>query len=64
MPTRQECSDLISTQSVSRMEVKKGTIVCVRTHGGRIAVLTVTSTSNNFNTGVMAQATVWSEISD
>lgn len=64
MPTRQECSDLISTQGVSNMEVKKGTVVCVQTRAGRIAVLTVTSTSNDFGTGVMAQATVWSEIAD
>lgn len=64
MPTRQECSDLISTQGVWMVEVEKGTVVCLRTQEGRTAVLTVTSTSNSFGTGVTAQATVWSEISD
>lgn len=63
-PTRQQCSDLISTQGISRVEVRKGTLICLKTQAGRIAVLTITSTSNSFNTGVMAHATVWSEISD
>jgi hypothetical protein len=64
MPTRQDCSDLISTQGVWRVEVKKGTVLCARTHGGRIAVLTITSISNDFSTGEQAQATVWSAVSD
>ncbi|MEV6425642.1 hypothetical protein [Streptomyces sp. NPDC051662] len=64
MPTRQECFDLISTQGVWRVEVRQGKVVCLKTQAGRIAVLTVTSTSNSFSTGVTAQATVWSEISD
>ncbi|MEV5421346.1 hypothetical protein AB0K85_00870 [Streptomyces cellulosae] len=64
MPGRQQCSDLVSTQAINTVEVKKGTVVCLRTDAGRIAVLTVTSTSNGFNTGGMAQVTVWSEVSD
>jgi hypothetical protein len=64
MPGRQQCSDLISTQAVELVEVKKGTVVCLRTDAGRIAVLTVTSTSNGFNAGEMAQVTVWSATSD
>ncbi|WP_225097880.1 hypothetical protein [Streptomyces sp. CoH27] len=64
MPTRQACSDLISTQGVWMVEVQKGTVICLKTQAGRIAVLTITSTSDSFSTGVMAQATVWSEISD
>ncbi len=64
MPSRQQCSDLISTQAIETVEVKKGTVVCLQTDAGRIAVLTVTSTSNGFNTGEMAQVTVWAEISD
>lgn len=64
MPTRQECSDLIATQGVWMVEVQKGTVVCLKTEAGRTAVLTITSTSDSFSTGVMAQATVWSEISE
>lgn len=64
MPTRQDCSDLIDTQGVETVEVEKGTVVCVRTSEERIAVLTITSTSNDFNTGELAQATVWSATSD
>ncbi|WBO65593.1 hypothetical protein [Streptomyces camelliae] len=64
MPTRQACSDLISTQGVWMVEVQKGTVICLKTQAGRIAVLTITSTSDSFSTGVMAQATVWSEIAD
>ncbi|MEV6742625.1 hypothetical protein AB0N14_39530 [Streptomyces sp. NPDC051104] len=63
MPNRQQCSDRISTQGVPTVEVKKGTVVCVKTDGGRIAVVTITSTSNYFSTGEMAQVTVWSEVS-
>ncbi|MER7394530.1 hypothetical protein ABT381_03300 [Streptomyces sp. NPDC000151] len=61
MPTRQECSDLASTQGVEQLEVTKGAVVCLTTIEGRTAVLTITSVSNNFNTGVMAQASVWSK---
>lgn len=64
MPTRKECSDLLSTQGVPTVEVKKGTVVCIQTDAGRIAVLTITSTSNDFSTGEMAQVTVWSEVSN
>ncbi|WP_133885571.1 hypothetical protein [Streptomyces sp. BK208] len=64
MPSRQQCSDLISTQTIDPVEVKKGTILCLRTDAGRIAVLTVTATSNGFNAGEMAQVTVWSRIDD
>ncbi|WP_281154671.1 hypothetical protein [Streptomyces sp. HYC2] len=64
MPNRQQCSDLLSTQGMQRVEVKKGTVVCLQTEEGRIAVLTITSTSNDFDTGEMAQVTVWSEVSD
>ena len=64
MPTRQQCATLVSTQGIRTVEVKKGTVVCLRTDGGRIAVLTITSTTNEFSTGVMAQASVWPEVSD
>lgn len=64
MPNRQQCSTLLSTQGVPTVEVKKGTVVCVQTDAGRIAVVTVTSTSNDFSTGEMAQVTVWCEVSD
>ncbi|MER5927300.1 hypothetical protein [Streptomyces mirabilis] len=64
MPNRQQCSNQLSTQGVPTVEVKKGTVVCVQTDAGRIAVVTVTSTSNDFSTGEMAQVTVWSEVSD
>lgn len=64
MPTRQQCSDLISTQGIRTVEAKKGMVFCVKTHAGRIAVLTITSMSDDFSTGEMAQVTVWSEVSD
>ncbi|MFE2670711.1 hypothetical protein [Streptomyces mirabilis] len=64
MPNRQDCSDLLSTQGGTTVEVKKATVVCVRTDAGRIAVLTITSTSDDSSTGDIAQATVWSEVSD
>ncbi len=64
MPDRQQCSDLISTQGIRHIEVKTGTVVCVKTHAGRIAVLTIKSTTNSFSTGEMAQASVWSQVSD
>ncbi|MYR63694.1 hypothetical protein GTY54_48350 [Streptomyces sp. SID625] len=64
MPTRQGCSDLLSTQGGTRVKVEKGTVVCVRTDAGRVAVLTVTATSGDSETGDLAQVTVWSEASD
>ncbi|MFJ9683678.1 hypothetical protein ACIRP2_37480 [Streptomyces sp. NPDC101194] len=64
MPNRRDCSDLLSTQGGTRVKVEKGTVVCVRTDAGRIAVLTITSTSNDSDIGDTAQVTVWSEVSD
>ncbi|MFI9203537.1 hypothetical protein [Streptomyces sp. NPDC053048] len=60
-PSRKECADLVSTQGMKFAEVSKGTVLCVRTNGGRMAALTVTATSESFTTGVMADAVVWSE---
>jgi hypothetical protein len=64
MPARKQCSDLVSTQGVGQVKADTGSVVCLRTDAGRTAVLTVTSTSDSFTTGVLAQATVWSEVSD
>ncbi|MEU8870395.1 hypothetical protein AB0D24_04370 [Streptomyces javensis] len=61
MPTRQECSELVSAQGVRRVEAKVGAVVWVNTMEGRTAVLTITSISNSFTTGVTAEATVWSQ---
>jgi hypothetical protein len=63
-PTRQECADQVSTQGTRRVEAKVGSVLCVRTDGGRIAALTITSISNDFGTGVQAQAIVWSAVSN
>ncbi|MEU1374499.1 hypothetical protein ABZ442_12610 [Streptomyces triculaminicus] len=63
-PTRKACADLVSSQGTGQFgEVKEGTVICVRTNGGRIAVLTVTSISDSFSAGVMADAIVWSQVS-
>ncbi|TMU94833.1 hypothetical protein [Streptomyces sp. DASNCL29] len=61
MPTRQECSELVSAQGVRQVEAKVGAVVCVNTMEGRAAVLTITSISDSFTTGVTAEATVWSQ---
>ncbi|WP_035799822.1 hypothetical protein [Kitasatospora mediocidica] len=63
MPTRQECADLIATKGIGTIAVKKGTVFCDHTHEGRIAVLTITDTSNDYNTGEMAEAVVWAKVS-
>lgn len=60
-PTRQQCANLVSTTGVKYVSVKKGTVVCLRTDAGRMAVLTILSTTNGFDTGELAQASVWSE---
>lgn len=63
-PTRKACADLVASQGLWQFgEVKEGTVICVRTNGGRTAVLTVTSISDSFGTGVMADAIVWSQVS-
>ncbi|MEU7640906.1 hypothetical protein AB0C11_33395 [Streptomyces sp. NPDC039016] len=64
MPTRGKCAELVSTQGVNTVEIRKGMVLCAQTDAGRIAVLTVTSVSNSFSTGEMAQVSVWSEHSD
>jgi len=64
MPTRQQCSDLVSTQGISRIEAKTGAVICLKTQGGRTVVLTLTKTSNDFDTGQMAQVSVWSQVSE
>ncbi|MFC9926206.1 hypothetical protein [Streptomyces sp. NPDC127190] len=61
MPTRQDCSDLVNTKGVTMVEAKAGSVICLTTKEGRTAVLTITSISNQFSTGVLAQASVWSE---
>ncbi|MGW2492024.1 hypothetical protein ACWCV9_33035 [Streptomyces sp. NPDC001606] len=61
MPTRQDCSDLVNTKGVTMVEAKVGSVICLTTKEGRTAVLTITSISNKFSTGVLAQASVWSE---
>ncbi|MFI9325184.1 hypothetical protein ACIGXI_36170 [Kitasatospora aureofaciens] len=61
MPTRKQCADLVSTQGQFRATVTVGTVVCLKTQGGRTAALTITSVTDNFNTGLTAQATVWSK---
>ncbi|MEU6973955.1 hypothetical protein AB0A71_40805 [Kitasatospora aureofaciens] len=61
MPTRKQCADLVSTQGQFAATVTVGTVVCVKTQGGRTAVLTITSVTDNFNSGLTAQATVWSK---
>ncbi|MET9802619.1 hypothetical protein [Streptomyces sp. NPDC006368] len=62
VPGRKQCLDLVSAQGIAMTEVKKGTVLCVRTGGGRIARLTVTTASNDPTVGVEARTTVWSEV--
>ncbi|MEU6970781.1 hypothetical protein AB0A71_24180 [Kitasatospora aureofaciens] len=60
MPTRKQCADLVSTQGQFAAAVAVGTVVC-EDPGRASAVLTITSVTDNFNTGLTAQATVWSK---
>lgn len=64
MPTREQCADKVSTEGVKALPAEKGEVVCLITQGGRAAVLTLTSVTNKFDTGVEAEATVWSEVSE
>ncbi|URM89218.1 hypothetical protein LUW75_03445 [Streptomyces sp. MRC013] len=59
-PTREECAELVSAQGVDRVEVGRGSVVCVRTQGGRTAVLTVVSAGGDARGGVRAETRVWS----
>ncbi|MGW5360614.1 hypothetical protein [Actinopolymorpha pittospori] len=55
-PTRQGCSDLVSTQGDNRIEVAKGQLICMKTSEGRTALLKV----NSFDEGtVAAYAVIW-----
>lgn len=63
VPDRRQCFERVSTQGMNQVEVEKGTVLCLRTGGGRIARLTVTSVSADYNEGVLARTTVWSEVS-
>ncbi|MFC8917531.1 hypothetical protein ACFT5C_17340 [Streptomyces sp. NPDC057116] len=63
VPGRRECFERVSTLGMGHVEVEKGTVLCVRTGGGRVARLTVTSVGADQDGGVLARATVWSEVS-
>ncbi|MGY2006271.1 hypothetical protein ACW9HJ_00960 [Nocardia gipuzkoensis] len=58
-PTRQQCSDLISTQGAETLPIAKNSAYCVRTAAGRTAFITGIS----LNTAVdayTASVTIWS----
>ncbi|WP_139140460.1 hypothetical protein [Streptomyces thermolilacinus] len=59
-PTRAQCEELVATQGVAEVVVRQGSVVCVRTLEGRTAVLTVRSVSTDAQSGILAEARVWS----
>jgi hypothetical protein len=61
-PTRAQCYDQVSSQGVSQVTVTDGTMVCVITPAGRVALLTVTDDQADGNNGIKANVVVWSQI--
>jgi hypothetical protein len=57
-PTRQQCSDQVSTNGVSAVTVRAGYVVCAKTQAGRIAALKMVTVTDSYNPDV-ADATVW-----
>ncbi|MFF1870940.1 hypothetical protein [Kitasatospora herbaricolor] len=61
-PTGRQCADSISQGGVSVLQVAEGSVVCVGTRAGRMALLTITSVGTDFVNGGTADVIVWSEI--
>ncbi|WP_157170890.1 hypothetical protein [Nocardia araoensis] len=58
-PTRQQCSDLISTQGAETLPITKDSAYCVKTAAGRTAFITGLSLDNAVH-AYTASVTVWS----
>ena len=61
-PTRQQCSDLISTQAVETLPVSKDSRYCVKTAANRVAFITEISLNDAIHS-YTALVTVWSATS-
>jgi serine/threonine kinase PknH len=62
-PTRAQCYDEVSAQGVAQVNIADGTMVCALTPAGRVALIKVTDTLADNDTGVMTEVTVWAQIS-
>jgi hypothetical protein len=62
-PTRAQCYDEVSAQGVAQVDIADGTMVCALTPAGRVALIKVTDTLADNDTGVLTEVTVWSQIS-
>jgi len=62
-PTRDQCYDGVSSQGADQVTVTDGTMVCVITPAGRVALLTVTNDQADDNNAILAAVVVWSQIS-
>ena len=62
-PTRSQCYDQVSSQGVGQVTVTNGTMVCVYTAGGRIALVKVLDDQADGGDGILTDVTVWSQVS-
>ena len=62
-PTRSQCYDQVSSQGVEQITVTNGTMVCVYTAGGRIALVKVLDDQADGGDGILTDVTVWSQVS-
>jgi len=62
-PTRSQCYDQVSSQGVEQVTVTNGTMVCVYTAGGRIALVKVLDDQADGGDGILTDVTVWSQVS-
>ena len=59
-PTEAQCSDWASSNPGTDVTVKKGSMVCLKTDDGHVALLTIVSIAQDDSSiGVTATATVW-----
>ncbi|WP_214415399.1 hypothetical protein [Sphaerisporangium fuscum] len=61
-PTREQCTEMISTQGTETLRITSGTRFCARTAGGRTAFVTVKSFDDS-REAYKATATVWDAVS-
>ncbi|MCX5213472.1 hypothetical protein OG689_30110 [Kitasatospora sp. NBC_00240] len=61
-PTGRQCAESIAQGGASYLQVAEGSVVCVGTKAGRVALLTITTVGNDFVNGGTADVIVWSEI--
>jgi len=61
-PTRSQCYDEVSSQGANEVSVADGTMVCVITVDGRVALVQVTDDQAESGEAIMAEVTVWSQV--